>query len=174
MRALLEFQHVLAQLGFAQVSVFGTEREFLHPLHVTSSIVEFFHMPYHNHRRLVLLQRVVHALQKREVVAIVRVGEPHEAPLCRRKPRVARRRKPTIHFVRNDTNARIGFGKTLRHRQAVIGRAIVHHDGFPIGEELVLQIAQSIGQVRLRVVGGQDYGEEGLACCHFARLLVLL
>ena len=119
-RALLEFQHVLAQLGFAQVSVFSAEREFLYPLHMAGDIVEFFHMSHHDHRRLVLLQRIVHALQEREVVAIVRIGKPHVTPLRRRKPRVTRRGKPAVYLVRNDANARIGFGKMLCHRQAVI------------------------------------------------------
>ena len=170
MRTLLEAQHVFAQLGFAQVSHILAEGEFLHAGDVARRIVELFHMPHHNNWRIVLLQGVEHALQKGEIVTIVWVGEPYVFPTSSRQPCVARRRKPAVHLVGNDANAGIIRGKALRHRQATIGRAVVHHNGFPVGEELILQIAQCIGQIRLRVVGRQDYGEEGVPLRHFARL----
>ena len=143
------------------MSVFLPEQELFDALECASSIVEFVHMPHHNHRRFLLLQRIIYALQKREVVAIVWVGEPHIAPIGSSKPRVACRRKPAVFLVRHDTNTRIGIGKALRHRQAIVRRAIIHRNSFPIGEQLVLQVEQSISQIRLRVVRGQDYGEEG-------------
>ena len=131
---------------------FLAESEFLHTFHLATSVVEFFHMTHHNHWRFVLLKRVIHALQKGEIVAIVGVGKPHIAPPSSGKARIARRRKPSVHLVRNNANARIGGGELLRDGQAAVGRAIVHHDGFPIGEQLVLQIAQGGGKVRLGAI----------------------
>ena len=107
-----------------------------------------------------LLKRVIHALQKGEIVSIVGVGEPHIAPPSSGKTRIARRRKPSVHLVRNNANARIGGGELLRDGQAAVGRAIVHHNGFPIGEQLVLQIAQGGGKVGLGAIRGQNNRKE--------------
>ena len=160
MRTLFELQNVLAQLGFAQMRRFLAESEFLHAFHLATSVVEFFHMTHHNHWRFVLLKRVIHTLQKGEIVAIVGVGKPHIAPPSSGKTRIARRRKPSVHLMRYNANARVGGGELLRDGQAAVGRAIVHDDGFPIGEQLVLQIAQGGGKVGLGAIRGQNNRKE--------------
>ena len=97
------------------------------------------------------LQRIVCVLQKGEIVAIVQIREPHVAPLSRFKPRVARSRKPTVHFVANDANTLVGGSELLGNGEAAIRRAVVYHNGFPVGEQLILQIAQGVCQVRFGI-----------------------
>ncbi len=108
-------------------------------------------------------------MQQSEIVAIVRIGEPHVLPARSGQARVARSGKTAVLRVRFQANARVGGREALNDGTAAVGRGIVYHDELPIGENLVLHIEDGIGDERLGAVHGHNNGEERGAC-RFTRI----
>ena len=103
-------------------------------------------------------------MQQGEIVAIVRVGEPHVGAARSGQARVACRGKAAVLRVRFQANARVGGSKALNDGAAAIGRGIVYHNKLPIRENLVLHVEDGIGNVRLGAVHGHNDREEGSVC----------